>query len=315
MILIFYLFAWFGCKFWNCAALKTSLCSNHASFLSRKNLIQTQSKRTAIVGARENIKKVKNRQRWVTDVEKLSRPDVLQISQSCTKGEIDNMRASLIRCEEALLNDIAIFEIMNPDEKIPVEFERRNERVMAGGKLMGNDLEEITHETSLLQANSIDFQTHRTIYVDTIASDHICTVAISDLQEISMKDLIKDSINYGKIISVTVEKISYRFDSSSAITALVKDKEGTLLSLSLHNFLFPSATSRDAEIFLPIGTKMHIKEPYYNCKLSGFLGLRVDNPCNVNIQVEVDLEGESFDPFQQDEVGRYHTCVCIYLLA
>jgi hypothetical protein len=307
MILIFYLFAWFGFKFSNYSALKTSLCSNHASFLSRKNLIQTQAKRTAIEGAGENIKKVKNRQRWVTDVEKLSRPDVLQISQSCSKGEIDNVRASLTTCEEALLNDIAIFEIMNPDEKIPVEFERRNERVMAGGELMGNNLEEITHETSLLQANSIDnIQTHRTIYVDTIASDHICTVAISDLQEISMKDLIKDSINYGKILSVTVEKISYRFDNSSAITALVKDKEGTLLSLSLHNFLLPSATNRDAELFLPIGTKIHIKEPFYNCKLSGFLGLRVDNPCNVNIQFEADLEGESFDPFQQDEVGRYY---------
>jgi hypothetical protein len=278
--------------------------------VSRKTFFQTQAKQTAIDNAEKNIKKIKNRKRWVTDVEKLSRPDVLQISQSCSKGEIDNIRSSLTMCEEALLNDIAIFEVMNPEEKIPVEFQRRNERVKTGGEVMGNELEKIAHETSYLQANSIDnIQTHRTIYLDTVASDHVCTSAISELQEIFIKDLIKDSINYGKILWVTVEKNSYRSDNSSAVTVLVKDNEGTVLSLALHNILLPSATSRDAQKYLPIGTKIGIMEPFYICKLSGFLGLRVDNPCNLKIlssDILSDLEAVSFDPFQQDEVEDYY---------
>jgi hypothetical protein len=218
---------------------------------------------------------------------KTSRPDILQISQSSIPTDVqDNLSIT----EEAFLFDISAFRASHPDKQLPVHFQMANERIKAGGELMGNDLEKMTHKQSFLQANYVindplaQYINIRRVFLDHVSSDHSCTKTASELEQTFIKDLTKDSINHGKILWVTVEEPSYRMHTSSAITALVKDSQGTLSSLAMYNILPPRANTRDVEKYLPVGTRIGIKEPFFKCFLSGYLGLRVDNPGNLEIE-------------------------------
>jgi hypothetical protein len=290
-------------------------CLSLASFTSRKICLRIQGKESARVGGRSK--------RWITsnsqhDVEKRSRADILQIHQS-HKGLLipDEVRANLSVTEEAFLNDLSTFEAIYPQELMTDDFQIRNERIKAGGVMMGNDREKMAHKDAIKKANSIleepidhDHEYFRRVYLDTVSSSHICSMSVTELQQILIKDLTEDSINNGKILWVKIEEPCYRLNSSSAITALVKDSEGTLISLVLHNILPPGSTTNDAQKYLPIGTQIGIKEPYSKCFLSGYLGLRVDNPCNLEIEISnlilPDLKALCFDPFQQDKVVDYY---------
>jgi hypothetical protein len=320
MALIFF-FAWLCSIFATNTALTTSSLNRQkqASISSKKSFVQIHGKKVSNDnGAEENVKKGKNRKRWAVydPPQDGSRPDITQIAKLYKGLSIpDSVRADLSITEEALLIDISTFESTYPEEILPVEFQMRAERIKKGGELMGNDQEKKVHANFLFKANIVhnvnsNQKQGRRIYLDTVSSSHVCTTAVSDLQEIFIKDLTKDSINHGKILWVHIEEPCYRFHSLSAITVLVKDSEGTLLSLALHNILPPSATTKDAEKYFPVGTKIGIKEPFYKCFLSGYLGLRVDNPCNLEIDgsnlIQPDFEALSFDPFQQDSVENYY---------
>ena len=152
MVLVF-IFALLSSKFATNSAFKTStyrlpfLDQHKQALFSRKKIIQIQGKKVANDGDERNVKKIKNRKRWITDdslqdVENLSRPDVLQIAQLYEGLSIpDNVRARLSITEEALLIDIVAFRTTYPKEEIPIDFYMRNERVKVGGELMGNEEE------------------------------------------------------------------------------------------------------------------------------------------------------------------------------
>jgi hypothetical protein len=202
-------------------------------------------------------------------------------------------------------------------------FEQRNERIKNGGVIMGNEMELMTHKESYLEANTVSkidssLGQHRRIYLDTLSADHICTTEVSELKPTLIKDLVKD-VNHGRIIWVTIEEPCYSsstlkdsmgFHSSNFITVLAKDSQDNLVSLALHNILLLGATTKDAEQYLPVGTRIGIKEPLYKSFLSGYLGLRVDNPCNLEILsskgVLPDSRALSYDLFQQDSVDDFY---------
>lgn len=282
-----------------------------ALFTPRKNHLRAKEND----GARGRMQN----KRWMSTstsqyVDKQSRIDVLRIHQLHRNKIPADVRANLSVTEEAFLNDISTFEAIYPQELVTDDFQMRNDRIKAGGVLMGNNRERMAHKAA---ANSFiekpidhNHEYFRRVYLDTVSSSHVCLKPMSELQKTFIKDLKKDSINYGKILWVDIEEPCYRLNSSSGITALVKDNQGTLISLVLHNILPPGSTTCDAEKYLPIGSKIGIKEPYSKCFLSGYLGLRVDNPCNIEIEgfklLQLDSKAQYFDPFQQDDVADYY---------
>jgi hypothetical protein len=307
-----------GSKFAVKATLKMSI--SRLSFLVSSSSRRKFQENKIVDDRSEGSMRInKNSKRWLIhdskqDTGKPSRPDILQISQSSIPSDV---RASLSYTEYAFLLDIYRFKSICPNEQLPFDFQTRNKRIKSGGEMLGNDLEKMTHKKSFLNANyainePLDplYQNIRTHYLDHVSSDHICTKTASELEQIFIKDLTKDSINYGKILWVNIEEPSYRMHGSSAITALIKDGQGALLSLAMFNILFPRANTRDAEKYFPVGTKIGIKEPFFKILLSGHLGLRVDNPCNLEIEhsnsILPDLKAQYSDPFQQDSVVDYY---------
>jgi tetratricopeptide (TPR) repeat protein len=120
----------------------------------------------------------------------------------------------------------------------------------------------------------------RTPGADDISAGHVSSADVESLSECSLKKLIKDAINYGKCITVVAtEDVFY----GSSISVAVKDCEGTAVVLALYNFIPFNSKCVDAEHIVPKGSTIIVKEPYLKCFNSGHLGLRVDNPSNVNI--------------------------------
>jgi tetratricopeptide (TPR) repeat protein len=67
----------------------------------------------------------------------------------------------------------------------------------------------------------------------------------------------------------------------SSIQCCVADREGTVTTLALYNFIPLTKNSLDASELFPIGTRFGIKHPYLKVAIHGNICLRVDNPCNV----------------------------------
>jgi len=254
-------------------------------------------------------KKRKLQEGWkLQEEENISQPDVLQIAQLYEDKPLpENVRNRLSLIELIFLNDISIFQKTFPGVEISDEFIQRNERIKRGGDLMGNDLELLAHKNGQLQASSFDKKMVRRSYFDDLSASHVCTATANDLQEVHIKDLKKGSINDGKIIWMTVAEPPYSFPSSSEVTILASNSEGDLKSLTLCN-TFPSITTNaDVQDYLQVGTKIGIKEPLMKCLSTGYYGLHVENPCNVEICRDIPkLACVSHDPFQQDGMENYY---------
>jgi hypothetical protein len=111
---------------------------------------------------------------------------------------------------------------------------------------------------------------------------------------------------------MTVAEPPYSFPSSSEVTILASNSEGDLNSLTLCN-TFPSITTNaDVQDYLPVGTKIGIKEPLMKCLSTGYYGLHVENPCNVEICMDLSKPAcVSHDPFQQVHI---HIRICLNII-
>ena len=120
--------------------------------------------------------------------------------------------------------------------------------------------------------------------VDNIAARHVCITDADQLQPVLIDQLEKGAINTGKVLWVTSVEPCYRVSAFAGLTMLVEDKDGRLAILVLYNVISANATSLDAQMIFPVGTRLGIKEPYYKLLTGRCFGLRSDNPCNVIIE-------------------------------
>jgi hypothetical protein len=206
-------------------------------------------------------------------------PTLIEIAETYRGKEIPiQIRKNLNFLEAALLNDMSIFEVKYPTQAFPIAFSERFQRISKKGEWMGNDLERISHTAALSTVRSPS-QPSR-VYYDDISRAHICTSDTSDLEEVTLKDLQMNAINTGKVVTVQVVEPCY-YDNG--VMALVEDSLGMLVSVSVYNLIPCSSSQTHADQSLPTGTRFAIKEPYLKCMNSGYFGIQVDNPCNLDV--------------------------------
>jgi len=118
--------------------------------------------------------------------------------------------------------------------------------------------------------------------IDPISLSHVCGKPPSSLSPTTLKQLKKGKVSPSKILWLTVKAPPFL---SVALNILAEDSEGTLISLSLYNFL-PSLLLRERQKIFSVGTRFAVKEPYLRVSAAGTLILRVDNPYNVILERE-----------------------------
>lgn len=118
---------------------------------------------------------------------------------------------------------------------------------------------------------------------DPVSAGFISQKAIYELKEVkSVKTLQAGKINKGVFIWVTVVESVCRL---VGICALVEDSLGQLFPIGLYNFVRDQSSNAECQKHIPLGSRIAFKEPYLKCFQSGKLGLRVDNPGNVKIEL------------------------------
>ena len=116
---------------------------------------------------------------------------------------------------------------------------------------------------------------------DDVSAAHVCAAALSALTGVQVAQL-RLGIMHGTYLQCTI--VEPLFVAASA-TALLRDDSGALVSLSLYHCLPPGATQAFAQRAFPVGSRLTVKEPYLKMYNTGYLGLRVDNPCNLVLQL------------------------------
>eukprot|EP01038_Epipyxis_sp_PR26KG_P015582 gene15582-21046_t len=157
-----------------------------------------------------------------------------------------------------------------------------------GGELMPPYMERLNHTRvmqSQLQMQSSDGFHWMLPGIDDISGDNICDSKSEILTECYINELMVDQfkgkIAVERILWVVTMEPCFRI---SGIQACVQDKFGVCIVLSLYNFISFDKSQEEVDKFLPINTKLGIKNPYLKVSNYGKLALRVDNPCNVIIE-------------------------------
>jgi len=120
--------------------------------------------------------------------------------------------------------------------------------------------------------------------VDDIAAASICHHPLSELRECSIRDLLHSSKGVprsGYFVKARIIEPSFQI---SSIQCLVEDAEGTVINLSLYNFVALYGQRDYVKDLAPVGACVTIKHPYLKLSNHGTLALRVDNPSNITIE-------------------------------
>ena len=144
--------------------------------------------------------------------------------------------------------------------------------------------------------------------VDATAAAHVCGAPLGALTPVAVADL-RVGVNAGVALRLTTVAAAYararapaavpygrpirraprcrcrRYKSPGGVALLAADDRGVLVSLQVYNGLPFDAGAAAADRAFPRGTGLWVSEPYYKLFNSGTLGLRVDNPCNVRVDV------------------------------
>ena len=67
------------------------------------------------------------------------------------------------------------------------------------------------------------------------------------------------------------------------MVVLVQDMSNNYFQVGIYNLINKKASISECQKLLPIGCKIGFKDPYLKSQASGYLGLRVDNPENMEI--------------------------------
>ncbi len=180
------------------------------------------------------------------------------------------------------------------------EWQRKAELIDKGGVEISNQELMMSHMHGLeADSKRSDHVNVLTPGVDDVSAKHVCTIPASMLQPIFVRQLQKAAINKGKILWVTIPIPCFRV---SGLQVLGKDGEGRLVTIGLYNFIPSHGTTADGQALFPIQTRLGIKEPYYKVMNSGNLGLRVDNPVNLIIELrpETKNDGKAADQLKSE---------------
>ncbi|RUP42945.1 hypothetical protein BC936DRAFT_137855 [Jimgerdemannia flammicorona] len=117
---------------------------------------------------------------------------------------------------------------------------------------------------------------------------HSSKASLANLQRITLSQLTQDTVHYGCVLvcRTVVAPVKY-----TAVQVVVEDpivngprtpKEDVVVDrLSLYNFVDFTGVREDTSEWLPVGTRLLIKEPYYKVASDGVPMIRCDNPGDV----------------------------------
>ena len=230
--------------------------------------------------------------------------NVLQVAEAYRGRDIpEEVRRGLSFLEAILLNDMSLFEATHPNDPFPPEFTDRFRRISAGGVWIDNVDSWVQYFSEIMENSKKHLRSR--IYFDDTSRQHVCDVKASDLEEVTFKQLMVGEVNRGKVVYGTLT--SHMF-MKEGIVVLVEDKEKTVVPMYLYNLISPSISIHDVKNIFGNHLKIAIKEPFLKCMSDGYLGVQIDNPCNVEMPIDAYAitENSIKDPFQdQDEVEDY----------
>ena len=109
---------------------------------------------------------------------------------------------------------------------------------------------------------------------NTVKKTVITTAPLSSLKEITGKDLVVGKTHVGCFIKLTITSATQVI----AVQITAKDTQNKVVTLSLYNFPFKGKTYED---YFYNGVVLLVKEPFYKLTASGQIGIRVDDPDDV----------------------------------
>jgi len=119
---------------------------------------------------------------------------------------------------------------------------------------------------------------------DPISSSFISTKQTSQLIKMdSLRCLKKGQINFGAVLFCHVVEPVYPV---VGLQCLVADSTNQLFTLTIYNLVSSQSSFEKCQTIVPLNSVIAVKEPYVKCFNSGYLGIRVDHPKNVDIITE-----------------------------
>lgn len=106
-----------------------------------------------------------------------------------------------------------------------------------------------------------------------------CSVPLERLIPISFKELKVGAVHKGRVVYGTLCAEAFRI---SGIMTVLEDDKGLAVRLSIYN---AAHSQTNIKMLYPMGAKVAIREPYFKRAVDCSLGIRVDNPANVEILV------------------------------
>lgn len=120
--------------------------------------------------------------------------------------------------------------------------------------------------------------------IDPISSGFISSRDAKSLRVLkSVKDLKVGQINAGVILWCTVIEPVFRV---VGLQVIVEDVQKNIFLIAAYNFVSSAISLSDCQKTLPVGCRIGMKEPYLKCYGTGYLGLRVDNPINMEVVID-----------------------------
>lgn len=119
--------------------------------------------------------------------------------------------------------------------------------------------------------------------MDPISSGFVSSRDIKSLRVLkSVKDLKVGQINTGVILWCTVIEPVFRV---VGLQVIVEDAQRNIFLIAAYNYVSSAMSLPECQKTLPVGCRIGMKEPYLKCFGTGYLGLRVDNPINMEIVI------------------------------
>lgn len=206
----------------------------------------------------------------IKDIERIKHVKPLDFD-SVTRDDIYNFMKSL---------DISKEQLVDASTRKGINLQG----VALGGIILNSNIARtqhlylMKHQLSLMERDG--YKTLRTV-PDPISSNFISIKSSHELIKVdSLKDLKKGQINHGSVIYCKVVEPVYQV---VGLQCLVEDSSKQSFLLTIYNLIPPESSWDYSKSIIPLNSIIAVKEPYVKCFNSGYLGLRVDHPKNIEI--------------------------------
>lgn len=164
----------------------------------------------------------------------------------------------------------------------------------------GKELRE-RHQAALRENTGKGMYKMHNTSMDPISSGFVSSRDSKSLRVLkSVKELKVGQINTGVILWCTVIEPVFRV---VGLQVIVEDAQKNVFIIAAYNFVSSAMPLPDCQKTLPVGCRIGMKEPYLKCYGTGYLGLRVDNPINMEIVID-GSEASTSAPIKQSMKGK-----------